>query len=428
MRGRRGPGASRRRSIADPQFRLRWAHRRRPRQVRPSFSFPPMRAFAREGGWLLLEDVGFLFEVSPAAGVIRGAIQPGLDLRTCVRFATVSLWVALLECLRARGRYLIHAAGAIDSQGDLVLLVGPSGVGKTTTAISLLELGWTALGDNLLFLELDARGRVSTLAHRHDFHVGDGVMQRRSGLRRFVRSRPKWEPQDKQLLQVQAAFPGRVLRRWGAPARDLLSRADRPAPIAYGSARRSRRAPQAVPALLLRRGQARSGPRPSPRAEHHGGRGPALGCFAASICCPIRPLFDAAGGRPVSVVCLGIETTDRCDLACAHCLRHVVPPNSSRARDIRPGVVPAVDRGGEGAGSSASVSPAGNPCCTRDFSICGHDHGRGPALPLPFEWPRLARADSAVPRPEGATRTARPRVHQFGGSDRGHARPDPRPG
>ena len=110
-------------------------------------------------------------------------------------------------------------AGAIDSQGDLGLLVGPSGVGKTTAAISLLELGWTALGDDLLFLELDARGRVSTLAHRHDFHVGDGVMQRRSGLRRFVRSRPEWEPQDKQLLQVQAAFPGRVLRRWGAPAR-----------------------------------------------------------------------------------------------------------------------------------------------------------------------------------------------------------------
>ena len=35
---------------------------------------------------------------------------------------------------------------------------------------------------------------------------------------------------------------------------------------------------------------------------------------------------------------LSVEFTDRCDLACSHCLRHVVPPSSSRARDLDPEV------------------------------------------------------------------------------------------
>jgi len=31
---------------------------------------------------------------------------------------------------------------------------------------------------------------------------------------------------------------------------------------------------------------------------------------------------------------IGLELTDRCDLACAHCLRAVVPPHAQRARDL----------------------------------------------------------------------------------------------
>jgi MoaA/NifB/PqqE/SkfB family radical SAM enzyme len=38
----------------------------------------------------------------------------------------------------------------------------------------------------------------------------------------------------------------------------------------------------------------------------------------------------------VSIRGVGIELTDRCDLACAHCFRHVVPPNSPGARDLDP--------------------------------------------------------------------------------------------
>lgn len=36
----------------------------------------------------------------------------------------------------------------------------------------------------------------------------------------------------------------------------------------------------------------------------------------------------------MSLRCIGLELTDRCDLACSHCFRQVVPPNSPRARDL----------------------------------------------------------------------------------------------
>ncbi|HJZ86048.1 MAG TPA: radical SAM protein [Polyangia bacterium] len=39
---------------------------------------------------------------------------------------------------------------------------------------------------------------------------------------------------------------------------------------------------------------------------------------------------------------VGFELTDRCDLACAHCLRAVVPPHAQRARDIELGLVERV--------------------------------------------------------------------------------------
>lgn len=190
----------------------------------PRFSFPPMRGYAQDaqsggtGGWLLRDDVGHL-DVRPEAGTIEGAVQPGLDARRLVQFSMVTVGVALLECLRARRRYSIHAAGLIDPAGDLVLLIGRSGTAKTTAAVNLLQAGWRALGDDVVFLEPDGQGGLSTIAHRRHFLLDEHLLARCPRLRRHVHRRPEHEPQDKQVLNVEQAFPGQVLRRWGAPAR-----------------------------------------------------------------------------------------------------------------------------------------------------------------------------------------------------------------
>jgi hypothetical protein len=190
---------------------------------RPSFSFPPLYAFPRDGGWFLVDDVGSL-QVDPFRGTIRGHLPAEADLTACGRFAVVTLWVAILECLRARGRFALHGAGMVSPAGDLVLLVGSSGSGKTSGAITLLEAGWRTLGDDLLFLERAREHALNVIAHRWDFHVTESLLRRRPRLRPHVRTRPSYEPQNKLSLDQAAAFPGQTVRRWTGPAEIFFPR------------------------------------------------------------------------------------------------------------------------------------------------------------------------------------------------------------
>jgi hypothetical protein len=55
--------------------------------------------------------------------------------------------------LRSRGRFHIHASGAVDPTGRAVLLTGDSGGGKSTLAYALARAGWPALGDDGILIE-----------------------------------------------------------------------------------------------------------------------------------------------------------------------------------------------------------------------------------------------------------------------------------
>lgn len=61
--------------------------------------------------------------------------------------------VGAIVRLRQRGRYLVHAAGAVDPQGRAWLLAGDSGSGKSTLAYALARTGWTVLGDDGVLIE-----------------------------------------------------------------------------------------------------------------------------------------------------------------------------------------------------------------------------------------------------------------------------------
>ena len=64
--------------------------------------------------------------------------------------------------LRGRGRYFVHAAGAVDPSGRAILLAGDSGEGKSTLVYALARAGWPILGDDGVVLEV--RG-AETVAH-----------------------------------------------------------------------------------------------------------------------------------------------------------------------------------------------------------------------------------------------------------------------
>lgn len=63
----------------------------------------------------------------------------------------------LLLLLRQIEVYGLHANGVYHQQQGL-LLVGPSGSGKTTLSLSLQQVGWQAVGDDVMALHLTAQG------------------------------------------------------------------------------------------------------------------------------------------------------------------------------------------------------------------------------------------------------------------------------
>ena len=86
--------------------------------------------------------------------LLRG---PGYDAATATVRQELARVGAIVR-LRQRGRYLVHAAGAVDPEGRAWLLAGDSGSGKSTLAYALARTGWTVLGDDGVLIERSGDG------------------------------------------------------------------------------------------------------------------------------------------------------------------------------------------------------------------------------------------------------------------------------
>jgi hypothetical protein len=65
---------------------------------------------------------------------------------------SLALHVAICESLRARGLVPLHAA-VIEREGRATALLGPSGVGKSTTLLSAIDAGWRAVAEDFAWLD-----------------------------------------------------------------------------------------------------------------------------------------------------------------------------------------------------------------------------------------------------------------------------------
>jgi hypothetical protein len=118
-----------------------------------------------------------------------------------------------MECLRARGRYGVHGAGLVGPDGEVVVLSGSKGAGKSTATLALAEAGFAVLSDDTLFVERSASG-LSLLGYRKRFHIRPDLLERRPDLRERARPTAPYEPQDKLWLDLT----GRVATRTRAAA------------------------------------------------------------------------------------------------------------------------------------------------------------------------------------------------------------------
>jgi hypothetical protein len=191
----------------------------------PRFTFPPLAAWPAPGGWRLHDDVAAVeVRADARAATVHGVVAaPGVAMELLSRFAGLTLWIALIECLRARGRYPLHAAALVAPGGETVLVPGTKGAGKSTLTLALLERGWSVVSDDTLFVERGAGG-LALLGYRKRFHVRLDLAARRPDLAPLLRAPAPFEPQDKRWLALAESprFAGRVRERAAAPARILF--------------------------------------------------------------------------------------------------------------------------------------------------------------------------------------------------------------
>ncbi|MCB0064361.1 MAG: hypothetical protein KDE19_19690 [Caldilineaceae bacterium] len=73
----------------------------------------------------------------------------------------------LLLLVRGKKRYGLHANGVVKEEAGM-LVVGPSGHGKTTLTLSLVQAGWRYLGDDVAVLHATGDG-IEALALQQGF-------------------------------------------------------------------------------------------------------------------------------------------------------------------------------------------------------------------------------------------------------------------
>jgi hypothetical protein len=109
---------------------------------------------------------------------------------------------AIAAGLEVGGQFCLHAAGlAFAGNGPAIMLFGPSGFGKTTTALSLLPAGFRLLADDTVIIQKDQTGahRVWGLPRPLKVHKKSARML--AWLAPYLTDR--WDAEGEQLVSLE---------------------------------------------------------------------------------------------------------------------------------------------------------------------------------------------------------------------------------
>ncbi len=96
------------------------------------------------------------------------------------------LLISLAPLYRRRSWFPLHAFAALAPGGQVALITGAMGAGKTTTGLALLSAGWKLLSNDSPLLTLRPDEQVEVLAYPGRLSAFDDSLARFEGLRRFV--------------------------------------------------------------------------------------------------------------------------------------------------------------------------------------------------------------------------------------------------
>jgi hypothetical protein len=120
---------------------------------------------------------------------------------------TAPLRAALHPWLASAGLQIVHAAAVAPPGGAAILLAGPGGSGKSTTALAALEAGWDYLGDDLCVIRGGPKPEV--------FSLYQFAKLRETALAGFPLLAPQMTRYEecgeaKAVCEVGERFPGRL--------------------------------------------------------------------------------------------------------------------------------------------------------------------------------------------------------------------------
>lgn len=157
---------------------------------------------SRSGG----EDLSLVHRNTGARLWIRdGRLVRGADYQRATPAARRQVArVGAIVRLRQRGRYFVHAAGAVDPHGRAWLLAGDSGCGKSTLAYALARSGWRILGDDGVLISVSEAG-VTAHGWHAPLEVSSALAPVFPELREYVsRARPA-DPRRRIPMDAQLA-------------------------------------------------------------------------------------------------------------------------------------------------------------------------------------------------------------------------------
>jgi hypothetical protein len=210
----------RRETIEQPEIRLEFilnghaedkAHSLPPGTSRPVYETPHGHLHYFPQGDTVCGDLrGVRLRCEAGEGVARlhSPAFAGSDLYLATHpLATISL----MELLKRRGRYSLHAACVAESDGRGMLVAGPSGAGKSTLTIALVRAGLCFLSDDIVFLRHDpAADTVRVLAFPDTLGVTPHTAERFGDLRSLLAEQPP-SGFPKRLVRMDDLFETRAL-------------------------------------------------------------------------------------------------------------------------------------------------------------------------------------------------------------------------
>lgn len=167
-------------------------------------SEPALRVWRLRGGAFhrLLYSDATQFIVDSAGTQVWATWPPGLTLEDT---ATYLLGPILGLVLRLRGTVCLHAS-AVAIANQAVVLLGPAGAGKSTTAAGFAQLGYPVFSDDVVPLSEDAAQFFVLPAYPHLRLWPDSVDSLFGSAEALPRLTPTWDKRYLDLLRDAGSF------------------------------------------------------------------------------------------------------------------------------------------------------------------------------------------------------------------------------